>query len=131
RRLVPQSHTFVVVENLRNLLSQHDTEQPVFFGHRFRPFFRQRNMSGGAEYVLSREALRRFAQGFGTGRCEHFSSVEDMALGRCMEIMGVKAEDSRDPYQRETFNPFRPENHLIRPENGKQVWGYSYYKLRW
>lgn len=27
--------TFVVVENLRYLLSQHDTEKPVYFGYRF------------------------------------------------------------------------------------------------
>uniref|UniRef100_A0A8C2IIW1 Glycoprotein-N-acetylgalactosamine 3-beta-galactosyltransferase 1 n=1 Tax=Cyprinus carpio TaxID=7962 RepID=A0A8C2IIW1_CYPCA len=81
--------TFVVVENLRYLLSQHDTEKPVYFG---------------AGYVLSREALRRFVQGFSTGCCENFSSLEDMALGRCMETMGVK--------------------------NGKQVWGYSYYRPR-
>ncbi|XP_073702830.1 glycoprotein-N-acetylgalactosamine 3-beta-galactosyltransferase 1 [Garra rufa] len=120
--------TFVVVENLRHLLSHHDTETPVYFGHKFRPFIRQGYMSGGAGYVLSREALRRFVEGFSTGRCKHFSAVEDMALGKCMETMGVKAGDSRDPNQRETFNPFRPENHLIHPENGKQVWGYSYYK---
>uniref|UniRef100_A0A671L3K0 Glycoprotein-N-acetylgalactosamine 3-beta-galactosyltransferase 1 n=1 Tax=Sinocyclocheilus anshuiensis TaxID=1608454 RepID=A0A671L3K0_9TELE len=122
--------TFVVVENLRYLLSQHDTEKPVYFGHRFRPFVRQGNMSGGAGYVLSPEGLRRFVQGFSTGRCEHFSSVKDMALGRCMETMGVKAGDSRDSNHQETFNPFRPENHLIPAENGKQVWGYSFYKPR-
>uniref|UniRef100_A0A671R8N8 Glycoprotein-N-acetylgalactosamine 3-beta-galactosyltransferase 1 n=1 Tax=Sinocyclocheilus anshuiensis TaxID=1608454 RepID=A0A671R8N8_9TELE len=104
--------TFVVVENLRHLL------------YRFRLFVRQGYMSRGAGYILSPEALRRFVQGFSTGRCENFSSVEDMALGRCMETMGVKAGDSRDPKQRETFN------HLIAPENGKQVWSYSYYRPR-
>lgn len=122
--------TFVVVENLRYLLSQHDTEEPVYFGHRFRPLVRQGYMSGGAGYVLSREALRRFVQGFSTGRCKNFSSVEDMALGRCMETMGVKAGDSRDPSKRETFNPFTPENHLISPKSGKQAWSYSYYKTK-
>uniref|UniRef100_A0A671R925 Glycoprotein-N-acetylgalactosamine 3-beta-galactosyltransferase 1 n=1 Tax=Sinocyclocheilus anshuiensis TaxID=1608454 RepID=A0A671R925_9TELE len=106
--------TFVVVENLRHLL----------YRHRFRLFVRQGYMSRGAGYILSPEALRRFVQGFSTGRCENFSSVEDMALGRCMETMGVKAGDSRDPKQRETFN------HLIAPENGKQVWSYSYYRPR-
>uniref|UniRef100_A0A671R8N3 N-acetylgalactosaminide beta-1,3-galactosyltransferase n=1 Tax=Sinocyclocheilus anshuiensis TaxID=1608454 RepID=A0A671R8N3_9TELE len=101
-----------------------DTEKPVYFSHRFRLFVRQGYMSRGAGYILSPEALRRFVQGFSTGRCENFSSVEDMALGRCMETMGVKAGDSRDPKQRETFN------HLIAPENGKQVWSYSYYRPR-
>ncbi|KAL1258681.1 hypothetical protein QQF64_009258 [Cirrhinus molitorella] len=126
--LKADNNMFVAVENLRHLLSQHDTETPVYFSHRFRPFVCQGCMSGRAGYVLSRKALRRFVQGFSTGRCKHFSSVEDMALGRCMETMGVKARDSRDPNQWKTFNPFGPENLLIPPGNEKHVWGYSYYK---
>lgn len=119
--------TFIVVENLRRLLSEHDTERPVYFGHRFRPFVKQGYMSGGAGYVLSREALRRFVQGFDTERCKQDSTLEDVALGRCMETMGVTAGDSRDPNKRETFNPFTPLHHIIRSENGKQSWTYSYY----
>ncbi|XP_692721.5 glycoprotein-N-acetylgalactosamine 3-beta-galactosyltransferase 1 isoform X2 [Danio rerio] len=123
--------TFVVLENLRYLLSQHDTEKPLYFGHKFRPFVRQGYMSGGAGYVLSREALRRFVQGFVTGRCTHFSSLEDMALGRCMEIMGVKAVDTRDANLRETFNPFWPDKHLIHKDNTKKQDSlYSYYKTK-
>lgn len=87
-------------------------------------------MSGGAGYVLSREALRRFVQGFRSGRCTHSSPVEDMALGRCMETMKVKAGDSRDEKERETFNPFDPASHLVPPDNGKQFWGYSYYPTK-
>uniref|UniRef100_A0A672IML3 Glycoprotein-N-acetylgalactosamine 3-beta-galactosyltransferase 1 n=1 Tax=Salarias fasciatus TaxID=181472 RepID=A0A672IML3_SALFA len=56
--------TFVVVENLRYILSRLDPEKPLYLGRRFRPFVRQGYMSGGAGYVLSREALRRFIQGF-------------------------------------------------------------------
>lgn len=52
--------TFVVVENLRRLLSRYDTDKPVYLGHRFKVFVKQGYMSGGAGYVLSREALRRF-----------------------------------------------------------------------
>lgn len=119
--------TFVVVENLRRLLSEHDTKMPVYFGHRFRPFVKQGYMSGGAGYVLSREALKRFVQGFDTGHCKHDSPLEDVALGRCMETMGVVAADSRDPNKRETFNPFTPEHHVVRYETRKQPWTYSYY----
>ncbi|KAG7469654.1 hypothetical protein MATL_G00131130 [Megalops atlanticus] len=53
--------TYVVLDNLRYLLSKHDTERPVYFGRRFRPFVAQGYMSGGAGYVLSKEALRRTA----------------------------------------------------------------------
>ncbi|KAL0165573.1 hypothetical protein M9458_037417, partial [Cirrhinus mrigala] len=51
--------TFVVVENLRYGLSKHNTEKPLYFGRRFMPFVAQGYMSGGAGYVLSKEALRR------------------------------------------------------------------------
>eukprot|EP00064_Thunnus_orientalis_P006890 superscaffoldBa00000738_g6909 len=79
--------TFVVIENLRYILSKYDTEKPLYLGRRFAPFISQGYMSGGAGYVLSKEALRRFIKGFDTGECTHFSDIEDMALGKCMETM--------------------------------------------
>ncbi|XP_035169474.1 glycoprotein-N-acetylgalactosamine 3-beta-galactosyltransferase 1-B-like, partial [Oxyura jamaicensis] len=101
--------TFVVVANLRWLLAAHSPERPVYFGKRFRPFVRQGYMSGGAGYVLSREALRRFVAAFASRACTHSSAVEDLALGQCMEKLGVEAGDSRDTRGRETFHPFPPE----------------------
>ncbi|XP_015213646.2 glycoprotein-N-acetylgalactosamine 3-beta-galactosyltransferase 1 [Lepisosteus oculatus] len=121
--------TFVVVENLRHLLSTYNPEEPIYFGRRFRPFVKQGYMSGGAGYVLSKEALRRFIEGFRSGKCTHTSSIEDMALGICMEIMEVKAGDARDKKKRETFHPFSPEGHLIKNIGIKTswYWGYNYY----
>uniref|UniRef100_A0A8C0GWC3 N-acetylgalactosaminide beta-1,3-galactosyltransferase n=1 Tax=Chelonoidis abingdonii TaxID=106734 RepID=A0A8C0GWC3_CHEAB len=105
--------TFVVLDNLRWLLANHKPEEPVYFGKRFKPFVKQGYMSGGAGYVLSKEALRRFVEGFRTQVCTHTSSVEDLELGQCMEKMGVQAGDSRDTKGRETFHPFPPERHLM------------------
>ncbi|XP_064205583.1 glycoprotein-N-acetylgalactosamine 3-beta-galactosyltransferase 1 isoform X1 [Anguilla rostrata] len=121
--------TYVVLDNLRYLLSKYDSDRPIYFGRRFRPFVQQGYMSGGAGYVLSKEALRRFVEGFRVGKCTHFSSIEDMALGKCMETMEVEAGDSRDRKKRETFHPFDPESHLIKDPGNKQswYWGYGYY----
>ena len=50
--------TFVIIKNLKALLVDYDTNSPIHFGHHFKAlggFF-----SGGAGYVLGREALRRF-----------------------------------------------------------------------
>ncbi|KAJ8358693.1 hypothetical protein SKAU_G00152180 [Synaphobranchus kaupii] len=120
--------TFVVLENLRWLLANQTPEEPVYFGKRFKPFVKQGYMSGGAGYVLSKEALRRFVEGFSTKTCTHTSSVEDLALGQCMQKIGVRAGDSRDTLGRETFHPFDPQLHLTgRFPKGSDYWNYCYY----
>ncbi|XP_053205919.1 glycoprotein-N-acetylgalactosamine 3-beta-galactosyltransferase 1-like [Panonychus citri] len=52
--------TYVVVENLRYFLSSQNSSQPIYFGCKFKPYVHQGYMSGGAGYVLSKEALERF-----------------------------------------------------------------------
>ncbi|XP_063283818.1 glycoprotein-N-acetylgalactosamine 3-beta-galactosyltransferase 1-like [Pelobates fuscus] len=104
--------TYVIMENLRLMLSNYTPDQPIYFGKRFKLFVNQGYMSGGAGYVLTKESLKRFVEGFRAGNCTHDSPVEDLELGRCMETMGISAVDTRDNKKRETFNPFTPEYHL-------------------
>lgn len=118
--------TFVVIENLDLVLSKYDPEEPLYLGRRFSPFIKQGYMSGGAGYVLSKEALRRFIQGFDTGKCTHFSSIEDMALGKCMETMKVKPADSRDRKGRQTFHAFPPDHYLVRQPPRPRPWYLIY-----
>ena len=54
--------TYMIVENLRYFLANVDTNKPVFFGRKFKPFTKQGYFSGGAGYVMSKEALRRFVE---------------------------------------------------------------------
>uniref|UniRef100_A0A8C6RW04 Glycoprotein-N-acetylgalactosamine 3-beta-galactosyltransferase 1 n=1 Tax=Nannospalax galili TaxID=1026970 RepID=A0A8C6RW04_NANGA len=111
--------TQVILDNLRWLLSK------------FEACVKQGYMSGGAGYVLSKEALKRFVDAFKIKKCTHSSSIEDLALGRCMEITDVEAGDSRDPTGKETFHPFTPEHHLIKGYLPKTFWycywNYNYY----
>ncbi|XP_078655581.1 glycoprotein-N-acetylgalactosamine 3-beta-galactosyltransferase 1-like [Branchiostoma floridae x Branchiostoma belcheri] len=117
--------TFVVVENLRYMLKDYDPTEPVYFGRRFKPFVKQGYMSGGAGYVLSKEAVKKFVE----GNCKARSIMEDVEMGRCMEQVGVRAEDSRDKLGRERFHPFVPEHHLIpgRVPKGNWYWKYQFY----
>nr|XP_055068928.1 glycoprotein-N-acetylgalactosamine 3-beta-galactosyltransferase 1-B [Misgurnus anguillicaudatus] len=122
--------TYVIVDNLRWILANYSPEDPIYFGRRFKPYLKQGYMSGGAGYVLSKEALRRFVEGFRTKVCVHTSSVEDLALGQCMEKMGVVAGDSRDTIERETFHPFVPDSHLVGSfPKSFWYWNYCYYPV--
>uniref|UniRef100_A0A1A7YT64 N-acetylgalactosaminide beta-1,3-galactosyltransferase n=1 Tax=Iconisemion striatum TaxID=60296 RepID=A0A1A7YT64_9TELE len=122
--------TYVIVDNLRWVLANHTPDEPIYFGRRFKPYTKQGYMSGGAGYVLSREALRRFVEGFKNKVCTHTTSVEDLAMGQCMEKVGVLAGDSRDTTHRETFHPFVPEQHLTAKfPKSFWYWSYCYYPI--
>ncbi|XP_043649928.1 glycoprotein-N-acetylgalactosamine 3-beta-galactosyltransferase 1 [Drosophila teissieri] len=99
--------TFVIMENLRFLLYPYDPEAALYFGHRFRTTFPQGYMSGGAGYVMSRDALRRlnlFA--FNNSQfCPINNMSEDRQIGFCLQNVGVVAGDSRDEEGRDRFLP--------------------------
>lgn len=118
--------TFVVVENLRFTVSALSPEEPWYLGRRFSPFVKQGYMAGGAGYVLSREALKRFIKGLETGVCTNFTTLEDVGLGTCMESMGVQPGDTRDMLGRQTFHAYPPSYHVIRQLPRPQPW-YIWY----
>ena len=61
---------YIIVENLRYLLDQYDARSPVYLGHLYKRFHKEGYMSGGASYVLSREALKLLVE-------EGFEKVRD------------------------------------------------------
>ncbi len=56
--------TYTVVENLRYMLQPYNSSEPIYFGCKFKPYVAQGYMSGGAGYVLSKEAVRRLGKKF-------------------------------------------------------------------
>ena len=127
--------TYMIVENLRYFLKDKDPAQPVYYGRRFSPNVKQGYMSGGAGYVLSREALQRLiVRGLNiSGKCrEDDGGAEDVEVGKCLESVDVIAGDTRDELGRERFLPFIPEHHLIPDILPKDMWywSYSYYPAK-
>uniref|UniRef100_A0A336LUX7 Glycoprotein-N-acetylgalactosamine 3-beta-galactosyltransferase 1 n=1 Tax=Culicoides sonorensis TaxID=179676 RepID=A0A336LUX7_CULSO len=122
--------TYVIVENLRYALHSYPTTYPIYFGCRFKPYVKQGYMSGGAGYVLSKEALIRFVEEAipDPKMCrQDAAGAEDVEIGRCLQNVHVRAGDSRDFELRARFLPFVPEGHLI-PSDNHDWW---YWKNIW
>ncbi|XP_076438739.1 glycoprotein-N-acetylgalactosamine 3-beta-galactosyltransferase 1-like [Babylonia areolata] len=99
--------TYVIMENLRYLLSAHSTQDPVYFGKVFDMATKQGYTSGGAGYVLSKEALRRLAtRGFASPLCRQDGGSEDAETGICLHRLGVKLLPSKDRLGRSRFHCF-------------------------
>ncbi|XP_070206365.1 glycoprotein-N-acetylgalactosamine 3-beta-galactosyltransferase 1-like isoform X2 [Littorina saxatilis] len=107
---------FLIVENLRLMLSKLSPDDPVYLGHHFRLYAHNGYMSGGASYVLSRGALRIMGkQGLpqNGGKCKPEEPDEDVEVGRCLEAVGVLPYSSVDTLGRETFHPWTLPNTLF------------------
>lgn len=116
--------TYVIIENLRYFLSSQNKEDPIYFGHHFQTIVKQGYFSGGAGYVLSKEAMRRFGErGNDTKLCRQDGGAEDAEFGKCMQNLGVKVGNSTDRLGRSRFHCFDPETHL---RGGYPDWYYKY-----
>ncbi|XP_065575789.1 glycoprotein-N-acetylgalactosamine 3-beta-galactosyltransferase 1-like isoform X4 [Artemia franciscana] len=94
-------------------------------------------VSGKKGYILSKEALRRFAtislnnkticKIKGTEGIE-----EDVMMAKCLNNVGVKLMDSRDEKGRERFLPFQPSDHLVPGKISLDHWYWNnvYYKAK-
>lgn len=86
-------------------------------------------MSGGAGYVLSKEAVIRFVE---KGlpypeKCRSDNAGdEDVEIGICLDNVNVTAGDSRDNYNRGRFFPFTPEGHLFPGKFDPNFWYWKF-----
>jgi len=124
--------TYVILENLRYMLSKYHQNDPIYFGQSLNLKKDKKYeseistyMSGGAGYVMSKEALRRLVvKGIeGDVPCWTLGGAEDLAVGRCMTLVGVAAGDSTDLNGIETFHPFNLQSHL---SNSYPEWYIDY-----
>lgn len=112
---------YIIVENLKFLLSHYDPSSPVYLGHLYKTHLPQGYMSGGASYAISREALRLFnEEGLKKNVCR-LNGHEDVEVGRCLHSVGVPSYNSLDRFGRETFHPLDPATHIVGPIPASQI----------
>ncbi|WAR17156.1 C1GLT-like protein, partial [Mya arenaria] len=114
--------TYIIMENLRYLLSQYSSSEPGYLGYHFNMYLQNSGyMSGGAGYVISNRGVRRLAE-FGLtvdGACPITKSYlipevsEDFEIGKCLKIAGVPVLGSVDSLNRETFHPYPISQYLL------------------
>ncbi|XP_013080282.2 glycoprotein-N-acetylgalactosamine 3-beta-galactosyltransferase 1-like [Biomphalaria glabrata] len=104
--------TYVIMENLRYLLSEENPKEAIYFGARFKAYVKQGYTSGGGGYVISKEALRRIgSEGFLDKRvCTVDGGPEDVQIGLCLQNLGVRLKPSLDVRGRTRFHCFKPED---------------------
>jgi glycoprotein-N-acetylgalactosamine 3-beta-galactosyltransferase len=108
--------TFVLGSNLRLYLQRFDPLLPHYMGKQFVKQPEGTPFVAGSAIILSKGALNLFsvAVQHQTGRCtmEAFSkrnSAEDLALGDCMNDLGVYPHNTRDDVGAERFMVFHPK----------------------
>lgn len=121
------------MENLRYMLSNLNTSDPIYLGYRYRLSRRKLKlnfMAGGPGYVLSKEALNRFVNRglLNEALCKDYEAVEDLMVGKCLKQVGVTIQDSRDSFAKERFFVFHSEVQLIPSKIPNWYWPYQYYK---
>ncbi|XP_069184336.1 glycoprotein-N-acetylgalactosamine 3-beta-galactosyltransferase 1 isoform X1 [Procambarus clarkii] len=123
--------TYTIMENMRYMLSIYDPNFPIYFGSRFRLFTKKGYMSGGAGYVLSREAVKQFVEVSLPNKtlCSpSITGIEDLEMGICLNNIGVLGGDSRDGKGRGRFFPGTLTSYLFN-ELHFSLLDYAYYNL--
>ena len=117
--------TYVIMENLRHFLSKENSEKPIVFGSKFMLHVgsRQQYFTGGPGYILSKAALRRFAEATKnkTSNNPRDGTTEDIKISSFLHRIGVQFGNSTDSSGRTLFHHFPFENYVI----------HKYSKMAW
>ena len=99
---------YIIMENLRKMLSGYDPDRGMYFGHTSGEFLPKGYNSGGAGYVLSREATRLFSESSDKMECTLDGGFEDVEIGKCLSRFRIYPTGTRDANGLMTFHPDHP-----------------------
>ncbi|GAB6032350.1 hypothetical protein CHUAL_010987 [Chamberlinius hualienensis] len=131
--LKADTDTYVIMENLRYLLSTQTPNKPQYVGCIIRLFYSEGYNSGGAGYLLNRLALKKLvSRGYNNKRCyaaNSFAEIgEDVSLGYCMALIKIPPSVTTDERGKNRFFPFEPYDHVSSdpPRNNRWYWAFSH-----
>ncbi|XP_064120295.1 glycoprotein-N-acetylgalactosamine 3-beta-galactosyltransferase 1-like [Macrobrachium nipponense] len=125
--------TYIIVENLRYVLTLYDPDFPIALGERANVDGNSNYsfLSGGSGYALSRAALKIFGEVAypDTNPCQARAIAnEDVMMGHCMTKSGIMLGDTRDELERHRFYHNKPEDYI---EGKWRKWFPSVMKYRY
>lgn len=109
--------TYVIMDNLKNLLQHTERNQSskLFMGLRLKPRVKMGVMSGGAGYVMNKEALRLLVESSFTNKTCSTHWQEDVHIAKCLEDINVTIVNSLDETGRQKFHAEPLERYLHPP----------------
>jgi len=117
--------TFVVMENFRYFVSSFDPSFPFYFGHTISSMWDVSYNSAEAGIAMSRGAVQQLRKALTEGLCTDDSgSSSDIELGKCLAMVSVYPQDTRDPYGHARFLPSNPKAHLLKKR-------FPWYSFLW
>ncbi len=109
--------TFIFMDNLRDFLKSKNSSIPINFGRNWNISVESGYESGGAGYVLSREAMMRLGEALDKNYtyCSN-TGVEDVDTARCLRKLNVTSGRTIDEENKQRFHAFS-----IREESRRHV----------
>ncbi|KAF1752242.1 hypothetical protein GCK72_018796 [Caenorhabditis remanei] len=101
--------TYIIVENLKAFLSTLNPDEPHYLGYVLKPYLTNGYNAGGAGYIISRAALKIFAEKLYPNATLCPDDIyEDVGIARCLANAGIYPEDTRNSLGQNRFNTFSP-----------------------
>nr|CDJ98313.1 Glycosyl transferase domain containing protein [Haemonchus contortus] len=120
--------TYVVVEHLKEYLSQLDPNKPYYLGYTLRPYLENGYNAGGAGYVLSRAAVKIFNEMLYHNETLCPDDIyEDVGIGRCLASVGIFPHDTRNNRGQNRFNTHTPSDVFHATQNSPT---WTYFKAK-
>eukprot|EP00980_Cylindrotheca_fusiformis_P012525 scaffold3079_cov119-Cylindrotheca_fusiformis.AAC.1 len=119
---------YVIPENLKLLASTYPLDQAVYLGASIPNYKnpKRRFCGGGAGYTLSRPAIQLLVQRFTNGECpKAVASDEDVRIGRCLEDVGVKCQDTNDELEEVRYHHLDAHYHAAWIPARHALWNWE------